>query len=85
MVRRTDERIFLGLGSNLGDRAANLRAAVERIAALPGTSVVRVSGFLETPAWGVTDQPAFLNGVAEIRSELEPEAARMARRFVREG
>jgi 2-amino-4-hydroxy-6-hydroxymethyldihydropteridine diphosphokinase len=68
------ERVFLGLGTNLGDREAHLRAALERIAALPGTEVVRVSRFHETPPWGVEDQPPFLNAAAEIRTELEPEA-----------
>ena len=66
-------RVFLGLGSNLGDREEALRGAVERIGALPGTEVVRVSGFVESPPWGVEDQPSFLNGVAEIRTGLTPE------------
>lgn len=67
-----EERVFLGLGSNLGDREENLRAALNGISALPGTRVVRVSTFRETPPWGVTDQPAFLNAVAEVRTALEP-------------
>lgn len=68
------ERVFLGLGSNLGDREENLRAALRKIAALPGTEVVRVSAFRETPPWGVAEQPDFLNAVAEVRTELSPEA-----------
>ncbi len=68
------ERVFLGLGTNLGDRRANLERAVAGITALAGTEVVRVSSYHETVPWGVTDQPAFLNAVAEIRTELEPEA-----------
>lgn len=68
------DRVFLGLGSNEGDREENLRGALNRIAGLPGTQVVRVSRFHETPPWGVTDQPAFLNAVAEVRTTLEPEA-----------
>jgi 2-amino-4-hydroxy-6-hydroxymethyldihydropteridine diphosphokinase len=67
------ERVFLGLGSNLGDRAAFLKAALEGIAALPGTEVVRVSAFRETEPWGVADQPRFLNAVAEIRTPLAPQ------------
>jgi 2-amino-4-hydroxy-6-hydroxymethyldihydropteridine diphosphokinase len=69
-----DERVFLGLGSNLGDREALLRTALERIAGLPGTDLVRVSAIRETEPWGVTDQPPFLNAAAEIRTELEPQA-----------
>ncbi len=71
--RDSAERIFLGLGSNLGDREANLRAALEHIEHLPGTRVVRSSGFWETEPWGVEDQPAFLNAVTEVRSVLAPE------------
>jgi len=70
----SDERIFLGLGSNLGDRPANLRAALASLDTLPGTRVVRVSEFRETPPWGVVDQPSFVNAVAEVVSALAPEA-----------
>jgi len=69
-----DERVFLGLGSNLGEREENLRAALNGISDLAETRVVQVSSFLETPPWGVEEQPAFLNAVAEIRTALEPEA-----------
>src|SRR5689334_21830232 len=68
------ERVFLGLGSNLGDREENLRAALNRIEGFEGTALVRVSSFRETPPWGVEDQPPFLNAVAEIRTSLEPDA-----------
>jgi 2-amino-4-hydroxy-6-hydroxymethyldihydropteridine diphosphokinase len=67
------ERVFLGLGSNLGEREENLFAALNRIRGLQGTTLVRVSSFRETPPWGVEDQPSFLNAVAEIRTALEPE------------
>jgi 2-amino-4-hydroxy-6-hydroxymethyldihydropteridine diphosphokinase len=68
------ERVFIGLGSNLGRREENLRGALERIARLAGTRVVSVSSVIETAPWGVADQPAFLNAAAELRTELEPEA-----------
>lgn len=70
----TDERVFLGLGSNLGEREENLQAALNGISKFTETRVVRVSSFQETPPWGVEDQPAFLNAVVEIRTALEPEA-----------
>lgn len=61
-------RAFLGLGSNLGDRAAHLRAAV---AALP--DVVAVSPVYETaPVGGPGDQPAYLNAVVELSTSLGP-------------
>lgn len=62
---------FLALGSNLGDRIANLRAA--RFGLPPSVVVRRSSPVYETPPWGVTDQPAFLNMVLETETELEPE------------
>ena len=52
-------RAVLSIGSNLGDRLANLRIAVDGLA----EAVVGVSGVYETVAWGVTDQPDFLNAV----------------------
>ena len=66
--------MFLGLGSNLGERETNIREALARLEALPETSVVRVSSLVETEPWGVVDQPRFINGAAELRTELEPEA-----------
>ena len=64
--------VFLALGTNLGDRPANLRAA---IAALPPSIVVRQSSpVYETPPWGLTDQPAFLNMVVKAETRLEPAA-----------
>jgi 2-amino-4-hydroxy-6-hydroxymethyldihydropteridine diphosphokinase len=58
---------YVGLGANLGDREATIRAAV---AELPG--VVGVSTLRETDPVGVTDQPRFLNGVAALETELAP-------------
>jgi 2-amino-4-hydroxy-6-hydroxymethyldihydropteridine diphosphokinase len=67
------ERVFIGLGTNLGaDLDQNLREAVEAIRRLPDTDVVRVSSFMRSAPWGVTDQPPFLNAVVEIRTQLEP-------------
>jgi 2-amino-4-hydroxy-6-hydroxymethyldihydropteridine diphosphokinase len=67
------ERVFVALGTNLGaDLERNLRTALAGIAQLRATEVVRVSSFLSTEPWGATDQPRFLNAVAEIRTQLEP-------------
>jgi 2-amino-4-hydroxy-6-hydroxymethyldihydropteridine diphosphokinase len=52
-------RALLSIGSNLGDRYANLRSAVESL----GDRVVLTSGVYETPPWGDTNQPAYLNAV----------------------
>lgn len=61
---------YLGLGSNLGDRLANLIAA---IAALPPAVVpLATSPVYETAAWGYTDQPAFLNQALKAETRLPP-------------
>jgi len=60
-------RAYVGVGSNLGDREATIRAA---IAALPG--VVAVSTLRETEPVGVVDQPAFLNGAVVLETALPP-------------
>jgi len=66
-------RGFLGLGSNLGDRAANLRAAIDLLGQR-GVEVEAVSSAYETePVGEVLDQPDFLNAAIAIRAELEPE------------
>ena len=65
-------RAFVGLGSNLGDREATLRAAVERLGGLPETRLVAVSGFRDTAPVGYVDQPRFVNGAVELETELPP-------------
>lgn len=62
---------YLALGSNLGDRRANLAAAVERLAA-PDLRIVRASSIYETEPRDVPDQPWFLNQVIEIETDLFP-------------
>ena len=59
-------RSFLGLGSNVGDREGNLRAAVERLRAADGVNFLRQSRVYHTEAMYVTEQPEFLNMVVEI-------------------
>jgi 2-amino-4-hydroxy-6-hydroxymethyldihydropteridine diphosphokinase len=66
-------RAFIGIGTNLGDRAANYREAIQRISALPGTRVVRQSSIYETEPVGEVKGP-FLNGVIEVEVELGPDA-----------
>jgi 2-amino-4-hydroxy-6-hydroxymethyldihydropteridine diphosphokinase len=62
---------YLGLGSNLGDREANLRAAVEALAS-ERVEVTRVSSIWETAPRDVLDQPFFLNQVVEVETDLFP-------------
>jgi len=65
-------RAYVGLGANLGDRAAMLRAAVEQLAAEPGIEIVAVSPVHETEPVGYTAQPRFLNAAAAVDTELPP-------------
>ncbi len=57
-------KVYLGLGSNLGERARNLSAARRRLRQ-KGVRIVRQSRVMETEPWGVIDQPRFLNQVVE--------------------
>jgi 2-amino-4-hydroxy-6-hydroxymethyldihydropteridine diphosphokinase len=63
---------YLSLGSNLGDREANLAAALSAIDSIATTGVSRRSKVYESKPWGKTDQPDFLNMVIEITTRLEP-------------
>ncbi len=64
---------YLGLGSNVGDPAAHLRAAIELLEA-EGIEVEAVSSaYLTEPVGEILDQPDFLNAAVRIRTELEPE------------
>src|SRR5258708_39059015 len=68
LTARMPNRAFIGLGSNLGDRAANYREATQRIAEIPDTRVVRQSSIYETEPVGDL-KGAFLNGVIEVETE----------------
>lgn len=62
--------IFLALGSNLGDRYANLQAASASLP--PDVHVLQASPVYETAPWGLTDQPAFLNMALKGETSLGP-------------
>lgn len=66
-----DERVFVGLGANLGDARAALQAAVRQIGALPGTRVqARSADYRSAPV--DAQGPDFVNAVAELRTALSP-------------
>jgi 2-amino-4-hydroxy-6-hydroxymethyldihydropteridine diphosphokinase len=62
--------VYLALGSNLGDRLANLKQAIASLP--PQVDVKARSRVYETPPWGYADQPAFLNQVLKGNTYLEP-------------
>ena len=63
---------YLGFGANLGDRKENLAQAINVLNSRPDLAVLRTSGIYETEPWGLTDQPKFLNMVAEIATSISP-------------
>ena len=66
-----DHIVYLALGSNMGNRLANLKAAVLNLT--PQMTVKKKSSVFETPPWGFTEQDAFLNQVVKVTTYLEPE------------
>lgn len=67
-------RAVIGLGANLGDPAAQLRAAIAAIERLPETRVLAVSSFYRTAPVGYAAQPDFVNAAVSIDTALEPRA-----------
>lgn len=64
-------RVFLGLGSNLGDREGNIRDVLAHLGAF--VRIERVSSFYETDPVGYLDQPSFINAVCSAITDLCPE------------
>jgi 2-amino-4-hydroxy-6-hydroxymethyldihydropteridine diphosphokinase len=63
---------FIALGSNLDDPSAQLEGALQSLAALPRSRLVRVSSFYRNPPVGYADQPDFVNAAAMLETGLEP-------------
>jgi 2-amino-4-hydroxy-6-hydroxymethyldihydropteridine diphosphokinase len=66
-----EHTVYLALGSNLGDRFANLKQAIDSLT--PQLEVKARSSVYETPPWGFEDQPKFLNQVVKAKTYLDPE------------
>lgn len=62
---------YIALGSNLGDKEANIKQALAMLEA-KGVKVTRLSTLIATEPYGVLDQPSFCNGVCEVQTELQP-------------
>lgn len=69
-MNSTIHKIYLGLGTNLGDRSANLQAAIEALS--PKIQVLAQSPIYQTPPWGYTEQADFLNLVLFAETSLRP-------------
>ena len=64
-------KVYLGLGTNLGDKEQNLRDAVQKIEEQVG-EVVSLSAFYVTAPWGFASENSFLNAAACVETELSP-------------
>lgn len=69
---------WIGLGANLGDPPAQLRAALRALAAVAGVRLRGCSALYRSPPMGPQDQPAYANAVAEVETELTAEALMVA-------
>ena len=67
-------RAFVGVGANLGDAAAQVRAAIGALATLPGTRLVAASSLYRTAPLGYADQPDFINAAVLLETALAPRA-----------
>lgn len=77
-------RVFIALGSNLGDREGYLAAARAALGALPGTRVLRGSSIEETEPLGEMDQPSYLNQMLLLESTMPPRALMHAGQAIEE-
>ncbi len=66
-------RVYLGLGSNLGDRQEHIQQALQALQS-QGCELCAVSPLYETEPWGVTDQPRFLNAACAVETDYAPHA-----------
>ncbi|MFH0771339.1 MAG: 2-amino-4-hydroxy-6-hydroxymethyldihydropteridine diphosphokinase [Candidatus Omnitrophota bacterium] len=66
------QRVFIALGSNLGDRRKNIETATEKLKCSPEINLIKVSGLLESDPVGGPPQGKFLDGAVEIRTTLSP-------------
>jgi 2-amino-4-hydroxy-6-hydroxymethyldihydropteridine diphosphokinase len=64
--------VYLGIGSNLGNRQNNCEKSLCLLEE-KGITIIKRSSMIETEPWGVQDQPKFINLVVEIQTDLEPE------------
>lgn len=67
------QTVYLGLGSNKGERISYIEKAIEEISGLPETKMFVRSGIYETEPWGNIEQEDYLNSVIGIQTELNAE------------
>lgn len=72
-IEREWHTAYIAIGSNMGDREAYLKNAIQAMDDIKGCSVKKVSTLIETPPYGVTDQADFLNGCLKLETLLYPQ------------
>ncbi|NQT95351.1 MAG: 2-amino-4-hydroxy-6-hydroxymethyldihydropteridine diphosphokinase, partial [Candidatus Omnitrophica bacterium] len=65
--------VYIGIGSNLGDRQKNIDTAMEKLNSRKGVEIATVSSLVETESIGDANQPKFLNGVCKVETGLYPD------------
>jgi|LGVF01.2.fsa_nt_gb dihydroneopterin aldolase/2-amino-4-hydroxy-6-hydroxymethyldihydropteridine diphosphokinase len=71
-ITRKWHRVFIGIGSNLGDKQKNIDTALSLLKTTDGIIIHKQSTLIKTEPWGYKDQDSFLNGVIEIKTYLPP-------------
>ena len=71
-ISRKWHKVYLSIGSNLGDREGYLDYAIDRLNAQPDTKVVKISDYIETEPYGEVEQDMFLNSALEVQTLKEP-------------
>ena len=66
-------RVFIGLGSNLGDPCDNIHKAVDRLSRNDSLEITKLSPLYATPPMGPQNQSDFVNAVAEIKTAMDPQ------------
>jgi len=65
-----DKKVYIGLGSNMGNKSENIAKAIDFVACIEGVNIKKVSSLYLTAPWGRTDQDDFINQVIEIETDL---------------
>lgn len=65
--------VYLGLGSNIGNKLLNIKNAIEELNNLPETKVIARSSFYRSEPWGFKNQDWFVNAVVAVLTQLSPE------------
>ncbi len=78
------EKVYLGLGTNLGQREETLEKAIHNLSLNSNIEILKISAVYETEAYGFKDQPDFLNLVLEAKTSLSPERLLIAAKSIEE-